>query len=90
MKTKELFFYREFYIFWLIYFLNTIAVGYINAMYKSFGQTFISSDFFLSQVGSLSAIFNASGRIMWGRLMDKTSFKVSIFYSYNPMTCMHT
>ena len=63
-------------VFWLIYFFNTIAIGYINAMYKSFGQTFIKDDHFLAQIGSFAAVFNCLGRVAWGRLMDKTSFKV--------------
>nr|XP_053634416.1 oxalate:formate antiporter-like [Cherax quadricarinatus] len=69
---------KNFYIFWSIYLLNTIAVGYINAMYKSFGQTFISDDHFLAEIGSFAAVFNAVGRIAWGRLMDKTSFRVTM------------
>lgn len=72
---------KEFYILYTIYFFNSIAVGYINAMYKSFGQTFIKNDFFLSEVGSIAAIFNCAGRLTWGRLMDKTSFRVSLCYT---------
>lgn len=68
---------KTFYVFWLIYLCNTIAIGYINAMYKSFGQTFITDDHFLAVIGSLAAIFNAGGRVVWGYLMDKTSFRVS-------------
>ena len=49
-------------------------------MYKSFGQTFIANDFFLSQVGSFASVFNACGRLIWGRLMDKTSFKVCLVF----------
>ncbi|KAG7153850.1 Major Facilitator Superfamily-like protein 2 [Homarus americanus] len=69
---------KTFYIFWMLYLLNTIAIGYINAMYKSFGQTFISDDHYLAGIGSFAAIFNAVGRIVWGRLMDKTSFRTAI------------
>ncbi|XP_045613496.1 uncharacterized MFS-type transporter YhjX isoform X2 [Procambarus clarkii] len=69
---------KTFYIFWFIYLFNTIAVGYINAMYKSFGQTFINNDHLLAQIGSFAAVFNAVGRIAWGRLMDKTSFQVAM------------
>lgn len=78
LRPKELIRHKTFYVFWLIYLFNTIAIGYINAMYKSFGQTFIHDDHFLSKIGSFAAIFNAGGRVMWGRLMDKTSFKVSM------------
>ncbi|KAL7647997.1 UNVERIFIED_CONTAM: hypothetical protein RMT77_001613 [Armadillidium vulgare] len=69
---------KEFYILYTIYFFNSIAVSYINAMYKSFGQTFIKNDFFLSEVGSIAAIFNCGGRLTWGKLMDKTTFRFSM------------
>ncbi|CAL4147926.1 unnamed protein product, partial [Meganyctiphanes norvegica] len=67
-----------FYCLWFIYLFNTIGIGYINAMYKSFGQTFIKNDLLLAQVGSFAAVFNCAGRIFWGKLMDKTSFRFSM------------
>ncbi|XP_042863506.1 oxalate:formate antiporter-like [Penaeus japonicus] len=78
LKPMEMIRNKTFYQFWLIYFFNTIAIGYINAMYKSFGLSFILDDHFLAVIGSLSAIFNAVGRVFWGRLMDKTSFRVAM------------
>ncbi|XP_076055964.1 apicoplast pyruvate carrier 1-like isoform X2 [Oratosquilla oratoria] len=78
LRPMEMLKYKEFYMIWSIFLLNTVAIGYINAMYKSFGLTFIDDDLFLAQVGSFAAIFNAGGRVVWGRLMDKTSFKVSM------------
>ncbi|ROT83289.1 hypothetical protein C7M84_023524 [Penaeus vannamei] len=64
LKPMEIIKNKTFYLFWLIYFFNTIAIGYINAMYKSFGLTFISDDHFLAVIGSLAAIFNAVGRCL--------------------------
>ena len=43
--------------------LNTIAIGYINGMYKSFSLTFIHDDHFLAVVGSLAAVSNVGGRV---------------------------
>ncbi|KAK7069076.1 hypothetical protein SK128_018270 [Halocaridina rubra] len=95
LQPKEVIRNKTFYVFWMIYLLNTIAVGYINAMYKSFGQTFINDDHFLAQIGSFASIFNAVGRVLWGRLMDKTSFKtsmrilatlLSVFFGTMPLT----
>lgn len=54
------------------------CVQYINVFYKAFGQTFIRDDHFLAFVGSISSIFNAGGRLFWGHLFDKTSFRVCI------------
>lgn len=78
LRPMEMIKTRTFYTLWLIFFFNTIGIGYINAMYKSYGQTFIKNDLLLAQVGSFAAIFNCAGRIFWGKLMDKTSFKFSM------------
>lgn len=35
----------------------------------------------MALVGSFAAVFNAAGRIVWGTIADKFSFRVSIFIS---------
>jgi len=67
---------REFWILWLTFVVNTQAVGYINSMYKAFGQTFINDDHFLTFVGSAAAIFNSGGRVLWGHMYDKFGYKM--------------
>ena len=57
---------------------GTQSVQFINTMYKAFGQQFIRDDHFLAFVGSIASIFNAGGRLFWGNLFDKTSFRVCI------------
>ncbi|KAK6195536.1 hypothetical protein SNE40_000945 [Patella caerulea] len=69
---------REFYILWFILLLNGQGVLFISTLYKAYGVTFINDDVFLALVGSFAAVFNAMGRIMWGYLADKTSFKVAM------------
>ena len=66
---------REFWILWVTFVLNTQAVGYINSMYKAFGQTFIQDDHFLAVVGAFAAIFNSGGRVLWGHLCDVWGYK---------------
>lgn len=58
--------------------LSTQSVQFINTMYKAFGQQFITDDHFLAFVGSVASIFNAGGRLTWGLLYDKTSFRFCI------------
>ena len=48
----------------------------VLGFYKAFGQTFIRDDKFLSLVGSISSVFNCTGRFFWGTIMDKTAYKV--------------
>lgn len=66
---------KEFWILWATFFFNTQAIGYINSMYKAYGQTFITDDHFLAIVGAVAAIFNATGRIFWGHLCDAFGYK---------------
>jgi len=67
---------REFWILWLTFLLNSQAVGYINTMYKAFGQTFIKDDHFLAVVGALAAVFNSVGRVLWGQLCDTMGYRL--------------
>ncbi|KAH8864046.1 Oxalate:formate antiporter [Schistosoma japonicum] len=41
-----------------------------------FGQTFISDDKYLSTVVTVTAVFNSGGRILWGSVVDRFSYKV--------------
>ena len=41
---------KEFWILWGTFFLNTQAIGYINSMYKAYGQVFITDDHFLGNL----------------------------------------
>lgn len=66
----------EFWILWFTFFFNTQAVGYINTMYKAFGQTFIDDDHFLANVGAFAAVFNSAGRVFWGHLCDVFGYKM--------------
>lgn len=66
---------REFWILWATFFLNTQPIGYINSMYKAYGQVYITDDHFLAVVGAFAAIFNASGRVFWGHLCDKFGYR---------------
>jgi len=43
----------------------------IAGFYKTFGQTFVRDDHFLSLVGAVCSLFNCSGRLFYGMLMDK-------------------
>jgi hypothetical protein len=48
----------------VIYLIISQAVGYINTMYKAFGQTFIDDDHFLAIVGAFAAVFNSAGKTL--------------------------
>ena len=69
---------REFYILWVTRLSVVLITQVVAAMYKAFGQTFIYDDQFLAMVGSISSVFNCSGRLVYGLIMDKTSYRVGM------------
>ncbi|GAB6028338.1 hypothetical protein CHUAL_002511 [Chamberlinius hualienensis] len=69
---------REFYLMWLTFFFNAQTANFCSSMYKIYGQTFISDDLFLAVIGSIGAVFNASGRIGWGFMVDRFSYKACL------------
>ena len=72
MKKKSV---KSFFFFRLSVVLITQVVA---ALYKAFGQTFIYDDHFLAIVGAICSFFNCSGRLIYGMIMDKTSYKVAM------------
>ncbi|XP_059080898.1 uncharacterized protein LOC131878793 [Tigriopus californicus] len=67
---------REFYPLWVSRFgLVMISQGFF-AFYKAFGLKELGyNDDFLSTVGALAAIFNCAGRVGFGFLLDRFSYK---------------
>ncbi len=81
MGPKQTLKSRYFYFLWLLMFCNIIPITLLTSAYKIFGQKYINNDVFLSIIATLSSLFNCLGRIFWGFLVDKFSFKV-------PISCM--
>ncbi|KAA3680361.1 uncharacterized protein DEA37_0000230 [Paragonimus westermani] len=77
LQPKQVIRRLDFYLLWLVMFCNIIPITIITSIYKYFGQEYISDDFFLSSVATVSALFNCGGRIMWGAIVDKISFKAA-------------
>lgn len=65
----------NFYILWFMFLSNGMATMFIATLYKVFGLGFIHDDHYLAIVGSVSAVFNCAGRIVWGLLADLVSYK---------------
>uniref|UniRef100_A0A1W7RA76 Major Facilitator-like protein 5 n=1 Tax=Hadrurus spadix TaxID=141984 RepID=A0A1W7RA76_9SCOR len=76
LKPIEVLRKKEFYMLWFSFAFNVQAMQFINTMYKAYGQQFIHDDHFLATVGSIASVFNALGRIAWGYLQDRTSYKM--------------
>ena len=69
---------KELYMLWLTRFCVVMITQSVSGFYKAFGQSFIADDHFLSFVGAVSSIFNCSGRLFYGILMDKTNYKTAM------------
>jgi MFS family permease len=67
-----------FYMLWLAFMFNGLTAVFVVTLYKFFGLEVGASDYYLAMVGSVSAIFNCLGRIIWGTVADKASCKVSM------------
>jgi len=68
----------ELYLLWITRLAVVLVTQVIAALYKAFGQTFIRDDLFLGVLGSITSVFNCSGRLFYGAIMDKASYKVSM------------
>eukprot|EP00004_Rigifila_ramosa_P018761 TRINITY_DN4705_c0_g1_i1.p1 TRINITY_DN4705_c0_g1~~TRINITY_DN4705_c0_g1_i1.p1 ORF type:complete len:478 (-),score=108.35 TRINITY_DN4705_c0_g1_i1:52-1425(-) len=77
-STKEAFSTKTFKLLWLCFFLTATPGVFTMGAYKTFGNEFIDDDYYLSIVGSITAVIGGSGRIVWGFIADKIGFKLSI------------
>uniref|UniRef100_A0AC34FCN8 Uncharacterized protein n=1 Tax=Panagrolaimus sp. ES5 TaxID=591445 RepID=A0AC34FCN8_9BILA len=78
LSIKEVINSWTFRLIFISFFLN-IAWGQIACgLFKAYGMKFIFDDFFLSVVASLAAASNCISRIIWGIIMDKTSYRTSM------------
>ena len=78
LKPLQMLKKSNFYFLWCMFFANSQAILFTSTLYKFFGQGFIGDDHFLAIVGSVAAIFNCSGRVIWGIVADKISYKYSL------------
>lgn len=76
----------NFYHLWVMFLLAGFSVTFIANLYKVFGLSFIDDDQFLAIVGSASSILNCTGRIVWGLVADRFTFKIAFVLQSAIMT----
>ncbi|CAH8632342.1 unnamed protein product [Heterobilharzia americana] len=69
---------REFYFLWIIAFCAGVPLTSLATLFKLFGKAYINDDRFFAIMGVISSIFNAIGRVFWGSIGDRISFKVPL------------
>ncbi|XP_067669939.1 uncharacterized MFS-type transporter YhjX-like [Haliotis asinina] len=79
---------RSFYTLWMCFLLNGQGVVFLAGLYKDYGQTFIQNDVFLAVSGAFAAVFNFSGRMFWGFIADRYSFKTAMMCLCTSFSCL--
>ena len=75
---KQAFRTKELYLLWITRLSIVLISQVVAGLYKAFGTTFINDDSFLVLVGSISAIFNCFGRVFYGCVMDRFSYRIAM------------
>ena len=79
----------DFYLIWIMFLLGGVCYSFVITLYKSFAFAEVTmDDYFLSLVGSISAIFNMLGRVVWGLIADWTDYKFSLTLQGGVMTIL--
>ncbi|XP_076371150.1 apicoplast pyruvate carrier 1-like isoform X2 [Tachypleus tridentatus] len=68
---------KEFYLLPVVFICSYYPFMFVNVFYKTYGQTFISNDTFLSTIGSVAGAVHAFSRVVVGLIQDKLSYKLT-------------
>ncbi|KER34055.1 LOW QUALITY PROTEIN: hypothetical protein T265_12494 [Opisthorchis viverrini] len=66
----------DFYLLWFSVCCGAIPITLVTSLFKVFGNRYIHDDLFLAGVSMSASVCNCLGRIFWGRVCDRISFKV--------------
>ena len=71
----------QFWMLWATFVLSAISGLMVIGSYAAFIQSYLTVDFVL--IGSLAALFNGLGRIVWGKLSDLISYKKAMLLMFS-------
>ena len=74
---------KQFWMLWLAFFLSAISGLMVIGSYKTFASSFPTTPPSIGSydialiilIGSIAALFNAAGRVFWGKISDIISYK---------------
>lgn len=73
--VREALKYPDFYLLWFSMLSCVVTVTLQSSTFKAYGKWYIDDDQYLSAIATTSSAFNFLGRIVWGLISDKFSFK---------------
>lgn len=65
----------DFYLLWFSMLFGVVTVTLQSSTFKAYGKWYIPDDQYLTAIATTSSAFNFLGRITWGIISDKFSFK---------------
>ncbi|GAA32158.2 oxalate:formate antiporter, partial [Clonorchis sinensis] len=65
----------DFYLLWLSVCCGAIPITLVTSLYKVAGSRYIYDDIFLAGTSMAASVCNSVGRVIWGRVCDRISFK---------------
>jgi len=71
----------QFWMLWVTFILSAISGLMVIGSYSRFIESYLIVDFVL--IGSLAALFNGLGRIVWGKLADLISYKKAMYLMFS-------
>lgn len=79
LSAKQALSSSQFWLMWIMIVCSATAGLNTVAAYKQYASSYVllNHDRFLSLVGGIAALFNGSGRLLWGIISDKIGFKAS-------------
>ncbi|XP_022257944.1 uncharacterized protein LOC106473853 isoform X1 [Limulus polyphemus] len=77
VSPKEAVKMKEFYLLSVTCICSFVPFMFLNVFYKTYGQTFIQDDTFLSMTGSVAGAVHSVSRVVVGFIQDKLSYKLT-------------
>ncbi|MFX1391076.1 MAG: OFA family MFS transporter [Promethearchaeota archaeon] len=71
----------QFWMLWATFVLSAISGLMVIGSYSRFIESYLIVDFVL--IGSLAALFNGLGRIIWGKLADLITYKKTMYFMFS-------
>jgi len=80
-ERKETLKLPQFWMLWATFVLSAISGLMVIGSYTAFIKSYLTADFVL--IGSLAALLNGLGRIVWGKVADLISYKKAMLLMFS-------